>query len=80
MDVCELAMKPFKDENAWYYLIISILYVVSTFPFIWVSYMCIKTGEYWPVALFGLIVIIMLLCAYRSFCKARDKFLDRRNK
>jgi len=73
-------MKPFSEENGWYYSILAILSTASAFPFIWMSYMCVKTGEYWPFLLFGVVIVCMLFSAYGLFCKARNKFREDRIK
>ena len=72
--------RPFSDEGGWYYVIMGILNIIVQLPLIWVSYMFIKAAEYWPLILFGVIMVCMSLSAYYLFCKAREKFLEDRNK
>jgi hypothetical protein len=72
--------RPFSDEGGWYYVIMGILHIIVMLPLFWVGYMCIKTGEYWPLILFGGIIIGISVSAYNLFCIAKKKFQEDRDK
>jgi hypothetical protein len=72
--------RPFSNESGWYYIILAIILAIGTLPLFWISYICIKTGEYWSLISVGIILIVNSFSVYGLFCKARKKFQEDRNK
>ena len=50
--------RPFSNESGWYYIILAIILAIGTLPLFWISYICIKTGEYWSLISIGIILIV----------------------
>jgi hypothetical protein len=66
-------MKLFSEEHGfWFYAIVAILCIIIPLPLFWVSYMCVTTGEYWPLIFFGVTIVCLWFSAYGLFCKARE--------
>ena len=59
------------EYGFWFYAGLTTLSIIAPLPFIWVGYMCITGGEYWPPIFFGGIIFIMWFAAFAFFCKAR---------
>ncbi|MGH7952217.1 MAG: hypothetical protein ACREFE_09905, partial [Limisphaerales bacterium] len=71
----------FSEEPGFLtYAILSIFCFIIPLPLFWVSYLCVTAGEYWPLILFGGTIFGSWFSAYGFFCKARNKFLEDRNK
>lgn len=66
-------MKLLSEEyGCRFYITLTIMCLIAPLPFFWVGYVCMKGGEYWPLILFGGIILIMWFAAYGFFCKARE--------
>jgi hypothetical protein len=64
--------KYFSERGFLFYAILSIICIIVSFPWLWLSYMCVTTGEYWPLILFGVIIFCSWFAAWGFFCKARE--------
>jgi hypothetical protein len=65
-------MKISSEHGFLFYAILSIICIIVSFPWFWLSYMCITGGEYWPLILFGGIIFGSWFAAYGFFVK-REK-------
>jgi hypothetical protein len=74
-------MKILSEEHGFgFYATLSIICIIASFPWLWLGYMCITGGEYWPLILFGGIIFGSWFAAFGFFRKAREIRRDKTNK
>lgn len=61
-----------KEYGLTYYVVLGTICAVIPFPLFWVGYQCVKTGEYWPLLIFGTTAFLSWFSAYYFFRGARE--------
>jgi hypothetical protein len=63
----------FNDPPAWFHTACAVVLGVGALPLVGVVYLCVSTGEFWPLWLLVPTISFAEYAAYKHWDRAREK-------